>query len=85
MRIAEAGGREKITRDGQQNFPQREVFFPQSPGVEQTTKKSLHLVMNQLLCYPIYAQRSPIVRGLKRGGMQQRLCQFWPAAPRSSV
>jgi hypothetical protein len=40
MRIAEAGGCEKITWDGQQNFPQREVFFPQSPEASQTAKKS---------------------------------------------
>ena len=85
MRIAEASGYEKITWDGRQNFPQREVFFPQSPEVSHTAKKCLHLVMIQLLCYPIHAKRSPMVCGLTAGWMQQRLCQFWPAAPRSSV
>ncbi len=59
MRIAEASGYEKITWDGRQNFPQREVFFPQSPEVSHTAKKCLHLVMIQLLCYPIHAKRSP--------------------------
>jgi hypothetical protein len=64
MRIAEAGVARENTWDERQNFRKREGFFPKSAGDWSPAKKSLHLVMIQLLCYPIRAMRSPKVRAL---------------------
>lgn len=72
MRIAEAGVARKNTWDERQNFRKREGFFPKSAEGRIPAKKSLHLVMIQLLCYPIRAMRSPKVRDLTNRRIQRK-------------
>jgi hypothetical protein len=85
MRIAEAGTAGARTCDERHGFRKREAFLFRTQPRPAIGKKSLHLVMIQLLCYPIHAKRSPMVCGLTRGWTQQGFCQYWPPDPRSSV